>query len=76
MLTRQLFSYEVRNVMTVKAMPITHREEVKALYPIHVRRKNEGVLVLLEWVSRDVSDRCCKCELRYDIVPIIGLCRS
>ena len=62
--------------MTVKAVPITHREEVKALYPIHVWRKNEGVLVLLERISRDVADSCCKCELRYNIVPIIGLCRS
>ena len=43
--------------MTVKAMPIANREEVKALYPIHIGRKNEGVLVLLEGVSRDVAYR-------------------
>ena len=62
--------------MTVKTMPITNSEEVKTLYPIHVRRKNEGVLVLLVRISRDVADRSCKCELRYNIVPIIGLCST
>jgi hypothetical protein len=60
--------------MTVKAVPITNREEVKALDPIHIRRKNEGVLVLLEGVSRDVAYRGCKCEFRNNIVPVIGLC--
>lgn len=60
--------------MTVKAMPITHREEVKALDPVHIRRKNEGVLVLLEGVSRDVAYRGRKGEFRYNIVPVIGLC--
>ena len=58
--------------MTVKAVPITHREEVKALYPIHIWRKNEGVLVLLVWIARYVADCSCKCELRYNIVPVIG----
>jgi len=60
--------------MTVKAVPIAHREEVKALDPIHIRRKNEGVLVLLEWVSRDVAHRGRKGELSNNIVPVIGLC--
>ena len=61
--------------MTVKAMPIANREEVKALYPIHIGRKNEGVLVMLEGVSRDVAYRGCKGEFRYNIVPVIRLCR-
>ena len=60
--------------MTVEAVPIAHREEVKAIDPIHIRRKNEGVLVLLEGVSRDVAHRGCKSEFRYNIVPVIGLC--
>jgi hypothetical protein len=60
--------------MTVKAVPIAHREEVKALDPIHIRRKNEGVLVLLEGVSWDVTYCGCKGELSYNIVPVIGLC--
>jgi hypothetical protein len=60
--------------MTVEAVPIAHREEVKALDPIHIRRKNEGVLVLLEGVSRDVAYRGRKGEFRYNIVPVIRLC--
>ena len=64
--------------MTVKAVPIANREEVKALDPIHIRRKDEGVLVLLEGVSRDVAYRGRKGEFSNNIVSVIGLfgCRG
>jgi hypothetical protein len=52
-------------------MPITYSKEVKRCLPTQkVRSQDEGILILLIGVVRDVAHSCCEGKFRHNVFRI------
>ena len=56
-------------MVTINTMAVTDSEKVKPEFILEIGHQNIGVLVLLCWITWNVSDTCCKSKLRDTIKP-------